>query len=187
MTETLDRSRSFGTVNPPMDGKVFYEQDGNLFDKDDNRIYREGEKPDPMAKARAAKAAKKAQTGNPDVDAIYSKPPWRRFTPKPTFTKDEDGKRGRKYPRSHRVVGKPTPAMRPKTADVKKPTGPNLSAWARGEEKALFGEIKGAIRERFNIVVNQEHDAHAVLIQEGVVGAGDIPGYTDTGASISGE
>ena len=70
MTDILDRSRSYGTIVPPMavavDGgataTAHYDQDGRLFGPDWRRIYREGEtpeKPDPMAKARAAKKAKR--------------------------------------------------------------------------------------------------------------------------------
>lgn len=186
MSETLDRSRPYGTVTPPFDG-AHYEQDGFFFDRDWRRIYREGEaKPDPMAKARAAKAAKKAAEtadGKP-VDAIYKKPPWRRNTPKATIT-PQDGRGKRKYPRSVQNRVKPMATTRP--ADAVKPQGPNLTAWAKGEEKILFGTVRDTIRNRFNVVVSNEQDAIDVLIREDVVKPGEIPGYGQSSSpSISG-
>lgn len=174
MSDLLDRSRDYGTITPPMEG-AHYEQDGFLFDQGWRRIYREGEKPDPMAKARAAKAAKKNGEGQAKpVDAIYEKPRWRRNTPKATITpKDEQGRR--KLPRSFKNRVKPAQSTRP--ADSVKPQGPNLTAWAVGKEKILFGTVRDTIRNRFNVVVSNEQDALDVLIREGVVTAGEIPGY----------
>ena len=199
MTEILDRSRPYGTIVPPMavtiDGgasaMAHYDQEGLLFGPDWRRIYREGEtpeKPDPMAKARAAKKAKREggeqdEAGNP-VDAIYDKPRWRRNTPKATFS-PKDGKGKRKYPRS--VQNRVRPAASTRPAESVKPQGPNLTAWAMGTDKILFGTVRDAIRGRFNVVVSNEQDALEVLIREGVVAANDIPGYgRSTGPSIAG-
>ena len=186
MPTILDRSRVYGTVIPPMDGKIFFEQDGKFYGNDFRRIYRDGEAPedeaklDRMAKARAAKANKTKQkmlTPDDPAAVIYDKPPWRRHTQHATITEKTGDKRKRKYPRSAQTVGKRAPQALPKAATVPAAPAVNLTAWAIGEEKILFGTVRQEIRQRFNVVVSNEPDALAVLVRENVVRAEDIPGY----------
>lgn len=196
--QILDRSRDYGTITPPLngathtpafEGSAFYEQDGRLFGQDFRRIYCAGESPEDEArleqrrKAKAAKdnkARQAALTPDDPAAAIYAKPPWRRNTQHAAFA-PKDQKRGRKYPRAERNVGRQSVKAAPKPAATVSDPTVNLTAWALSEEKILFGTVKQEIRKRFNVVVSQERDALAVLVREKVVRAEDIPGYGDGG------
>lgn len=184
--EILDLKRDYGTVVPPENG-CHYCQDGFFYGRDWRRVRTPNDPPepkaDPMAKARAAKAEKAADKSGA-VDDIYDKPKWRRNTPKATFA-PKDGKGKRKYPRS--VQNRVRPAASTRPADSVKSNEPNLTAWAKGETKILFGTVRDTIRGRFNVVVSNEPDAIEVLIREGVVTAAEIPGYgQSSGPSIAG-
>lgn len=49
--------------------------------------------------------------------------------------------------------------------------GVDLAAWGRGQKIYLFGEVRKAIKTRFNVVVTEEWDAVDLLINEKVITA----------------
>lgn len=178
--QILDRSRDYGSVIPPLEGRAHYEQDGLWFDQDFRRVRLKDEPPDEDKPVKPSGKGKAKKTVDPAADstaAIYDKPPWRRHTQKAQFTPKDGTGRKRKYPRAEKTIGAPAPQALPKAAAEVKAAQVNLTAWALGEEKLLFGTVKSEIRTRFNVVVSKEADALAVLVREKVVKAEDIPGY----------
>lgn len=146
--DILDRSRPFSTVHAVGPSVAAFKQPpapgGRYYDAHGKRVHVQGEEDERPVPHLNPKGAPRVPA--PTIDDGEATP----IDPDDVLT--EDAETAIDEPAGDTIVG-----------DV------NLTAWALGQEKYRFAEVKNAIRDRYARDVTNESDALDFLIAEGAV------------------
>lgn len=152
MKLTLDKSRPFGTIEPPWHG-AFYSQAvagrERFFDFQGQRVMVPGDRgDDDLAPKQAASAS-----GQPaPVASDPSVPP----------PKNKGGRPRKQAPEQPAAVP-PAPPPPDMGAEI------NLAEWAAGKLRVPFSKVRDAIEQRFNSLAVDERRAVEILVEASVI------------------
>jgi len=160
MSLPLDKRKPYGTITPPFWGASISQRgsDGRerYYRQDGTRVMILGEEPDPDIKG--------SPPPPPGTPAEATAPPAAKKAPPPK----KKGKQPPKATVTRKGIVTEVEALDPNAPDI------TLAAWAKGDAKRPFEDVRVQIKDELDVDVEDEVEAASALIKAGVVKVAEV-------------